>query len=136
MRWIIAFLAIIGIVVSSLALREHYRTDASPCSINEKWDCGIVNKSPYAMIGPIPVAVIGILGYLLIAGLALKRAYKLLLIAVLGAVAFSLYLTNIEAHVLEVWCIYCVSSLATISAITLLTIGVNVSGLMRKPKAS
>jgi uncharacterized membrane protein len=136
MRWIIAFLAIIGIVVSSLALREHYRTDASPCSINEKWDCGIVNKSPYAMIGPIPVAVIGILGYLLIAGLALKRAYKLLLIAVLGAVAFSLYLTNIEAHVLEVWCIYCVSSLATISAIALLTIGVNVSGLMRKPKAA
>ena len=136
MRWIIAFLAIIGIVVSSLALREHYRTDASPCSINEKWDCGIVNKSPYAMIGPMPVAVVGILGYLLIAGLALKRAYKLLLIAVLSAMAFSLYLTNIEAHVLEVWCIYCVSSLATISAITLLTIGVNVSGLMGKPNVA
>jgi uncharacterized membrane protein len=136
MRWIIAFLAVIGIVVSSLALREHYRTDASPCSINEKWDCGIVNKSPYALIGGVPVAIIGIAGYLLIAGLALRRAYKLLLVAVLGAVAFSLYLTNIEAHVLEVWCIYCVCSLATVSAITLLTIGVNVAGFMQKPKAA
>ncbi len=136
MRWIIAVLAVIGIVVSSLALREHYRTDASPCSINDKWDCGIVNKSPYAMMGRVPVAVIGIAGYLLIAGLALRRAYKLLLVAVLGAVAFSLYLTNIEAHVLEVWCIYCVGSLATISVIALLTIGVNVAGFLGRPKAA
>src|SRR5208337_955715 len=100
MKWVLIVLAVAGMVVSSLALREHYRTDASPCSINEKWDCGIVNKSPYALIGGVPVAIIGIAGYLLIAGLALRRAYKLLLVAVLGAVAFSLYLTNIEAHVL------------------------------------
>ena len=31
-------LALIGIVAASLALREHYRTGASPCSINERWD--------------------------------------------------------------------------------------------------
>jgi uncharacterized membrane protein len=48
-------------VVSALALREHYRTDTSPCSINERWDCGIVNHSPYATLGGIPVAVIGII---------------------------------------------------------------------------
>jgi vitamin-K-epoxide reductase (warfarin-sensitive) len=62
MRWILLALAVLGIAASSLALREHYRTDVSPCDINERWDCGIVNHSPYAVIGGVPVAVIGILG--------------------------------------------------------------------------
>ena len=62
MRWVLVLLAVVGIAASSLALREHYRTDESPCSINERWDCGIVNHSPYAMIAGIPVAVIGIAG--------------------------------------------------------------------------
>jgi len=66
MRWLLIVLAVVGIVASSLALREHYRTDLSPCSINERWDCGIVNHSPYAMLFGIPVAVIGIAGYLLL----------------------------------------------------------------------
>ena len=72
MRWVLIVLAVVGIVASSLALREHYRTDASPCSINERWDCGIVNHSPYAMLFGIPVAVIGIAGYLLLGVLAFK----------------------------------------------------------------
>jgi uncharacterized membrane protein len=36
--------------------------------------------------------------------------------------AFALYLTNIEAKVLGVWCLYCVISQAVIAAITLLAI--------------
>ena len=56
MRFVLAFLAVLGIAASVLALREHYRTDTSPCSINEKWDCGIVNHSPYAVLWGVPVA--------------------------------------------------------------------------------
>lgn len=123
MKYLLIVLAILGMLVSSLALREHYRTDSSPCDINDKWDCGIVNQSPFATLHGVPVAVIGIAGYLLIAVLAFRRAYRLLLAASLAALAFSLYLTNIEAHVLRVWCIYCVSSLAVISLITLLAVG-------------
>ena len=123
MKYLLIVLAILGMLVSSLALREHYRTDSSPCDINDKWDCGIVNQSPFATLHGIPVAAIGIAGYLLIAILAFRRAYRLLLAASLAALAFSLYLTNIEAHVLRVWCIYCVSSLAVISLITLLAVG-------------
>ncbi|MGH9529630.1 MAG: vitamin K epoxide reductase family protein, partial [Terriglobales bacterium] len=95
----------------------------SPCDINAKWDCGIVNHSMYAVLGGVPVAVIGIAGYFLIAGLAFARAYRVLLAAALGGLAFSLYLARIEAHVLGVWCVYCVASLGIISLITLLTIG-------------
>lgn len=123
MRYLLIVLAVAGMIVSSLALREHYRTETSPCSINAKWDCGIVNKSVYAVFMGVPVAVIGIAGYLMIGFLAWRRMYRLLLAAVLAALGFSLYLTHIEATILEVWCIYCVMSLGIISVLNLLVMG-------------
>jgi len=134
MKYTLVILAVLGITVSALALREHYREYGdSPCSINERWDCGVVNHSPYAMLGPIPVATVGILGYILMAALAFMRAYRLLLVPTLAGFAFSLYLANIEAHVLYVWCVYCVASLGIISLMSLLNLGVVVSQFVRKP---
>jgi vitamin-K-epoxide reductase (warfarin-sensitive) len=134
MRYLLTLLATLGIVVSALALREHYRTEGdSPCSINERWDCGIVNHSPYAMLAGIPVAALGVAGYLLMAGLALRRAYRLVLAVALVALAFSLYLAHVEAHILGVWCIYCVSSLGIISLITLLSLMTTFASRPRKP---
>jgi vitamin-K-epoxide reductase (warfarin-sensitive) len=133
MRYLLVILAVTGIVVSALALREHYREEGdSPCSINAHWDCGIVNHSPYATLGGVPVAVIGIAGYLLLGVLALRRSYTLVLALALPALAFSLYLAHIEAHILGVWCIYCVASLGIISAISLLAIGVAVNRARRR----
>jgi vitamin-K-epoxide reductase (warfarin-sensitive) len=129
MRYILALLAVLGIAASTLALREHYRTDTSPCSINEKWDCGIVNHSPYAVIGGVPVAAIGIVGYLLMGVIALKRWYVALLPFSLAALAFSLYLAHIEAHLLGVWCVYCVASLGVISVFSLLVLGMVLNRL-------
>ena len=123
MRFVLALLAVIGIAASVLALREHYRTDTSPCSINEKWDCGIVNHSPYAVFWGVPVATIGIAGYLLLGILALKRRYAILLPVALAGLAFSLSLAHIAAHLLGVWCIYCVASLGVISVFSLLVLG-------------
>jgi uncharacterized membrane protein len=134
MRYILLVLAAVGIAASSLALREHYRTDASPCSINERWDCGIVNHSPYAVLGGVPVADIGIVGYSLLGALAIRRSYRLLLIASVAALAFSLRLAHIEAHVLGVWCIYCAISLGVISLMTLLVLGTVVVQSRGKPE--
>ena len=122
MRFFLTFIALLGLIASGLALREHYRTDASPCSINERWDCGIVNHSPFAVIAGVPVAAIGMAGYVLLGVLAWKRAYKLVLAAAAIGLAFSLYLSHVEAHILGVWCVYCVASLATISLLTLLAL--------------
>ena len=123
MRYVLVLLTVIGIVVSALALREHYRTEGfAPCDINERWDCGIVNQSPYAVLWGIPVAAIGIAGYLLMGALALKRAYRLLLAATLAGLGFSLYLAHIEKDILGVWCIYCVISLGVISLMSLLVL--------------
>jgi len=135
MRWVLIVLAVVGITVSSLALREHYRTDASPCSINERWDCGIVNHSPYALLFGVPVAVIGIAGYLLLGILAFQKAYGLMLAAALGGLGFALYLAHIESAVLGVWCIYCAISLGVISVVSLLVLGtVAVNLLLRSRK--
>jgi vitamin-K-epoxide reductase (warfarin-sensitive) len=147
MRWLIALLALAGMVAAALALREHYRTGASPCSVNEKWDCGIVNKSRFASIGgvfdqltnrsavlsddakprfeairKIPVADVGIAGYILLGLLALMRRWRLLAAAAVLAFGFSCYLAYIEKYILEKWCIYCVISWGIISLITLLSL--------------
>ena len=158
MRWLIMLVALGGVVAAALALREHYRTGASPCSINEKWDCGAVNKSNYAVIGGlfvdtgpdakpgffqrkfpalarIPVADVGIAGYLLLLLLAFKRWWHALTIASLAALAFSLYLAHVEKDILGIWCIYCVVSLCVISLITLLAIIMSIVQLVRRSNA-
>ena len=136
MRYLFIPLAVLGILASSLALREHYRTYGdAPCDINEKWDCGIVNHSQFAVFLGIPVADIGIAGYLLLAVLGFTRSYRLLLAAAVIALSFSLRLANIEANVLGVWCIYCAISLGLISLITLLSLITVIAQLVRKKPA-
>jgi uncharacterized membrane protein len=122
MRYLVALLALAGVIISCLALRVHYSTESAPCSINEKWDCGIVNHSPYAVMHGVPVAAIGIAGYLLIALLSLARRRGLLLLATVAGTAYALYLTNIEAHVLGVWCLYCVISQGLIAILLLFSL--------------
>ena len=123
MRYLIALMALAGVVVSTLALRVHYSTETEPCSINAKWDCGIVNHSPFAEVMHIPVAAIGIVGYLMLAALAIvRRRTSLTIFAVVG-LGFALYLSNIERSVLQVWCLYCVISQGVIALIVLLSLG-------------
>ena len=128
--------------MSALALRVHYTTGTEPCDINSHWDCGTVNRSSYATVdgilwhirasrnpddvtGPaprtgFPVATLGIIGYALIAFFAFLRQRALTVVFALGGLGFALYLSHIEAHVLEVWCLYCVISQTLIAIITLL----------------
>ena len=121
MRYLIAFLSLAGMVVSALALQVHFSTATEPCSINERWDCGIVNHSPYSEVFHIPVAAIGIAGYLLLGILALGRRRILLIIAAILGSSFALHLSGIEKNILQVWCLYCVISQCIIALITLLT---------------
>lgn len=136
MKYIIAVLALAGIVVSVLALRVHYSNGAEFCSINEHWDCGVVNHSPYAMLYDVPVAAIGIAGYLLLGVLALTRKRYLLLLAVLVGLGFALRLTFLEEYVLMVWCLYCVISQTIIGLMTLLSLGWFTAHYMRLRRTS
>jgi uncharacterized membrane protein len=139
MRILLALLAFAGVVVSSLALQVHYSTATEPCSINARWDCGIVNHSSFAVIDHVPVAAIGIAGYLLLAILALTRKRLLLVVTSLAGLAFALYLTHVERDILEVWCLYCVISQGFIALLTLVSavwFGVGQFSARRSRKAA
>jgi vitamin-K-epoxide reductase (warfarin-sensitive) len=125
-RYIIAVLGIAGIGVSSLALAAHYAAPVQQIDVlrsGSHWNSAYVNQSPYAEVHGIPVAVFGIAGYALLVVLALLRRRVLTVYSAGIGVAYALYLTNIEAHILLAWCVYCVSSLILIVLIAFLAFG-------------
>jgi uncharacterized membrane protein len=155
MRYLIAILALAGLFDSVLALRIHNQdpSAAPPCAVTEKFDCGAVNHSRFAVFPPtsfdetpdskklhIPVALFGILGYAFIAALALfpgKLAGRYLILLQLAEIgfAFAAFLTYMEAYVLEKWCIYCVWSMAIVTAILLCSLFAFLHQLRQKAAA-
>jgi vitamin-K-epoxide reductase (warfarin-sensitive) len=124
---VVAIVAVAGVAVSSVSLYHHFsKSKTSFCDINESFNCDLVNRSVYSTVLGVPVALIGILGYLLILGLATVYRDKaetpvMLFIVSVAGLGFALYLTYIEAHVLGVWCILCLTSLALIFASVVLS---------------
>jgi uncharacterized membrane protein len=124
--WAIFIMAVIGLVLSAVSLYNHYQKSATEyCDFGDSFNCDIVNRSIYAEVGKVPVAGIGVAGYIVLMALSLtarnRRLALFMLAAALVGLGFTLYLTYIEAYVLVVWCILCLGSLATISLITLLS---------------
>jgi vitamin-K-epoxide reductase (warfarin-sensitive) len=122
MRYAIAVLALAGAIVSVLALRVHYETGTLPCDINAKWDCEIVNHSPFAMMGPVPIAAVGILGYLLLGIFSFAGWRFATLLSASAGFLFAFRLSMIEQYALGVWCLYCAISQGLIAIILLLTL--------------
>jgi vitamin-K-epoxide reductase (warfarin-sensitive) len=135
MRYLIAVLALAGLVVSSMALRIHFMDPnaAPPCAVSEHWDCGTVNHGKYSVFPPlsfdekpgtihIPVAAMGILGYALMAVFALMGRLRIVLELARVGFFFAAFLTYIEAYIIQTWCIYCVWSQGIITAVLLSTV--------------
>ncbi len=89
--------------------------------------CETVQMSEYAVIVGLPVAFYGVGGYLTLLVISLvglqprwmsARGPTQLLAGVSGVgVAFTGYLTYLEAFVIEAWCRWCLASAAIITAI-------------------
>ena len=128
----IAVLALAGVIVSAISLERHYAKSATQfCEFGEKFNCDIVNRSEYSTVMGIPVAGIGVAGYLALLVLATFWRDRVetpnrLLGAAFAGLAFALYLTYIEAYELTTWCILCLSSLALICLISLFAIVVRI----------
>jgi uncharacterized membrane protein len=133
--FVIALLAIAGMAVSSFSLYHHFsKSKTSFCDIGQSFDCDLVNRSQYSTFHGMPVAFLGILGYLLLLSLATvyrEKAESPLILtgSALAGLGFALYLTYVEAFVLHAWCLLCLSSLTLISVITLLSVVVAVKAL-------
>jgi uncharacterized membrane protein len=121
----IIVLSIVGLAISTLSLVNHYSTGTSSyCSFGDNFNCDIVNRSIYSRVFGVPVALIGMIGYALLAVLSwLSRRGSdqrgFILAGALVGLAFSLYLTYLEKYVLATWCILCLSSLALIVLVTI-----------------
>jgi vitamin-K-epoxide reductase (warfarin-sensitive) len=127
---IIAALASAGILVSSVSLYHHLgRSKDSFCDLSQSFNCDLVNRSQYSTFHGLPVAGIGIVGYLLILALATVYRQKaetpiMLLGASIGGTAFAAYLTYLEGYVIHAWCILCLSSSVDIILIAVLSAAV------------
>ena len=124
----IAVLAVAGIGLSSISLDHHFRkSKTSYCDFGQSFNCDLVNRSEYSTVAGVPVALIGILGYGALLAFATFYRSKaetpgILVVGSLGGLGFALYLTYVEKYVLLAWCILCLSSLAVILSITVLSV--------------
>jgi uncharacterized membrane protein len=126
-------LSFVGFVISGVLLLNHYHAvSAGFCGINEWTSCDVVNRSPYSEILGVPVALLGMLGFLAMAALSTARLVSPRaglgrlappLLSANAAVGIGLggYLTVVELFVLHLICMLCVASLLTfIAAVAIL----------------
>jgi len=130
LAWTIIILGIIGAAVSGYALAHHYdKASGEFCTLSETVSCDVVNKSPWSEFFGVPVALIGMIGYLFLVAMATKKVIEkepdellTLFMAFSAMVGFliSAYLTYIELYVIEAICLLCVTSqtLITILAVS------------------
>ena len=124
----ITIFAVLGIAVSSVSLDHHFRkSKTSFCDFGQSFNCDIVNRSEYSTVAGVPVALMGILGYAVLLAFATfyrAKAETPLILAAgsLAGLGFALYLTYVEKFILATWCILCLSSLALIFIISILSL--------------
>lgn len=125
-KMVTAVLAVCGIAVATYLTIIHYDTGALVCTVG---DCHTVQTSEYSMIGPVPVAMLGLGMYLTIAAISIARWRRPDLTSTLTTVAFAIvlagavyaaYLTYLELNVINAICQWCVLS-------ALLTLGLLIS---------
>ncbi|MEJ2205388.1 MAG: vitamin K epoxide reductase family protein [Gemmatimonadota bacterium] len=117
-RMVIAVLSLVGFFIAFYLLAHTLGwTGPLVCGVGE---CSTVQSSRYAWVGPVPVSGIGLVGYLVLLGLSvlgIQPAWRssggvgvLLLGASTVGLAYSAYLTYLEAAVIRAWCQWCVMS--------------------------
>jgi uncharacterized membrane protein len=109
--------ALLGVAVAGYLTYVHY-AGLQPFCAGGGHGCERVQSSSYAELAGIPVAVLGLAGYLVIAGALLAPGESARLLAAglaISGFGFSGYLTYLELFVIDAICQWCVASAVLMS---------------------
>jgi uncharacterized membrane protein len=136
---VVAVLALIGLFVSLYLLSYSVGLIPLICGVGS---CETVQASEWAKVGPIPVPLLGVGGYLSLLAVAMyglqpahagARGPGLVLFALASiGFAYSGFLTYLEARVINAWCMWCLTS----AAIMTLIFFASVPELLRREAAA
>jgi uncharacterized membrane protein len=122
--------ALAGLAIAAYLTIVHYTGGEPVCGIAH--GCATVQQSDYAELAGIPVALLGLLGYVAIL-FSLARDDEAWRTATaflaLGGFGFSAWLTYVEVARLDAICIWCVGSALCMATLAVLT----VVRLVREP---
>ena len=117
-------LALLGVAIAGYLTWVHY-AHLEPVCVGGGGGCERVQSSRWAELGGIPVAVLGLIGYVLILGSLWVRgengAFAGAVLALAGF-AFSAYLTYRELFTIDAICQWCVASAVVMTALAVLTV--------------
>lgn len=113
-------LALVGVAIAGYLTWVHY-AGLSPVCVGGSHGCETVQTSRYAKVGGLPVAAIGLAGYLAILVSSFPRGYPWraagALMGLIGT-AFSIYLTYLELFQIHAICQWCVASAVVMALLT------------------
>ncbi len=113
LRIVMIVLTLIGIALTAYLTYVHYAGIKVAC-VQGHNECEAVQTSTYSKVAGVPVALLGLIGYIAVLGtLAVPQSEttRLATLAItFGGFAFSCYLTYREVFTLEKICEWCVGS--------------------------
>jgi uncharacterized membrane protein len=108
LRAAVALVALAGAAVAAYLTYVHYQPDALICTSGG--GCETVQQSSYAELAGVPVALLGLLGYVAVLVLVAwdsELARTLAAAIALAAAGFAVYLVLLQAFVIDAWCVWC-----------------------------
>ena len=118
-----AAVGFVGLGIAGYLTVVHYTGAAPVCALSH--GCETVQKSRYSELAGVPVALLGLLGYLaILAALARdgERERTLAAFVSLAGFGFSAWLTYVEVARLDAICIWCVGSAICMTLLAALSI--------------
>jgi uncharacterized membrane protein len=119
LRIAVAALALVGAAISGYLVWVHF-AELQPFCVGGGGGCEQVQSSQYAKLGGVPVAVIGLAGYLAILVSLVppgSGGRSVTVFLALAGAGFSAYLTYLELAVIDAICQWCVASAIVMTAL-------------------
>lgn len=123
-----AVAAFVGFADSAYLTADHYLSLPLPCSLLH--GCEVVLHSTWSMVGPVPLAAIGVLYYLAVLFSAVylltsmdwpKHATKLFFLVTLAGLIMSVVFESMQVFIIHALCQYC--ALSALMTLVLASLG-------------